>query len=111
MDEWAVDFASIIAGESKKAVPKNEPFIIGIVEVETPNLKISDGPEIVIYQEDLYVLENVLSNYERDVEYEQTHGTSSGKLRFTDTLKKGDYVALIPSGGEKYVLLGKVVQL
>lgn len=115
MEKWAEDFVSIIHGETKKVTEQKfnqtgGDFVIGIVEAESP-LIISDGPEIIILQEDLYILASTLANYERTVEYEQENGTSGGKLRFLDTFKRGDKVALIPSSGTKFILLGKVVQL
>lgn len=130
---WEHDLADEFKKRNNKA-PMGP--IVGIVVSEPPELKIliSDG-QIKLENEHLYMCQHAMKDYEREFEIENTtdvtsntngvnvgdHGSHShvltnialkSTIKWTDTLKVGDEVLLIPSTSEQmYFIIDKVVKL
>ncbi|QZY55093.1 DUF2577 domain-containing protein [Crassaminicella profunda] len=114
----------------------------GIVLSPPPNIQVVLGDKIILTKEHLIIAAHVLKDYQREIEvtgniqtkgeggsitlkkgsssttYEVDGGrvgaqtTSTGTMKYTDTLKKGDVVILIPSTDEQtYFLIDKAVRL
>lgn len=98
-------------------------FYIGVVEVAPPEIQVRLGPEVILYKENLIISAAVLKDYER--EFEIIEGkemiiagsipntfTAKGKIKWTDELKIGDKVMLVPAQNENmYILIDKAVEL
>lgn len=105
----------------------------GIVLSPPPNIQVALGDKIILSKDRLVIAEHLLSGYKREfqstssgtiitktppspVTYD-THTVMEaldhdGEMTFTDTLKTGDEVILIPSTNEQiYYLIGKAVRL
>lgn len=109
MQRWAVEFATTLKKMAKKESQYYEGFIIGRVISPPPSIRIAIDEAIILDDSHLIVAASA-NMYEREVEYIQTINTSTGKLKFIDTLKIGDEVILIPAGGnaQMYALLDRV---
>ncbi|WP_165916261.1 DUF2577 domain-containing protein [Marinisporobacter balticus] len=114
----------------------------GIVISPPPNIQVTLGKKIVLTKEHLIIADHVLKDYQRELEIKgnmQTSGeggsitlkTSStptiytvvtgnvsanttiiGSMKYTDTLKTGDEVILVPATDEQtYFLIDKAVRL
>lgn len=84
-----------------------ESFVIGKVVSPYPKLLINDGDDILLGAENLIVSAHLLP-------YSRTYATgeTSGTIRFTDSLKVGEQVVMLPSKNEqKYLIIDKVVTL
>ena len=98
-------------------------FYIGVIEVAPPEIQVRLGPEVILYKENLIISAAVLKDYER--EFEIIEGkemiiagsipntfTAKGKIKWTDELKIGDKVMLVPAQNENmYILIDKAVEL
>lgn len=110
--------------------PSTSGIQVGKVVVGFPDIKISAGDKIILDRDDLVFSAHILKNYRRDFEIENIdgetdsinvgdHGTHKHKIntlkatiKFTDELKIGDEVILIPTTDEQtYYVLDKVVRL
>jgi hypothetical protein len=117
----------------------NKPYIgpqIGKVIIPPPDIKIALGDNIILEKDRLRISASVLNNYEREIEITNGEGVTTlvqplppdppttsetwgmtntnikGKMKYTDTLKSGDEVILIPSDDAQiYYLIDKVVRL
>lgn len=100
----------------------NAPYmgpVTGIVIIPPPNIKVSIGDKIILYNEDLIIAAHVLSDYEREITVDEATTTATSpitkieaKLKFNDTLKADDEVILIPTTDiQKYYLIDKAVRL
>lgn len=106
---------------------------IGIVVVPPPEIQVRAN-NIILTKEDIYIAEYLLIGYERtakghiksatqnraggngDAMYESHNhdidNNYTDNIIYTDTLKKGDMVSLIPIEGDQlYILENKVVRL
>ncbi|MCT4605855.1 MAG: DUF2577 domain-containing protein [Marinisporobacter sp.] len=114
----------------------------GMVLSPPPNIQVSLGDKIILTKEHLVIAAHVLKDYQREIEVKgniQTNGeggsitlqtspppttykvvsgsvgaqtTITGTMKYTDTLKKGDIVILVPSTDEQtYFLIDKAVRL
>lgn len=84
---------------------KQVSFVLGKVVSSYPNLKISDGDDIILSSENLIVTAHLLP-------HKRSYSTSEhgGTISFTDSLVKGDKVVMISSSdGQKYIVLDRVV--
>lgn len=96
-------------------------FFVGTVEVAPPDIQIRLSPEVILYNDNLIISAAVLKEYERefeifDAEIELDEGvkaaTAKGKIKWTDELKQGDKVILVPAQNENlYILIEKAVEL
>ena len=98
-------------------------FHIGMVEVAPPEIQVRIGPEVILYKENLIISAAVLKDYEREFEIIEgeeiiitgsfpSKFTAKGKLRWTDELKIGDKVILVPAQNDNmYILIEKAVEL
>jgi len=108
---------------------------VGKVISPPPDLKVSLGKEILLTREHLVVAAHVLAGYERALEipltddvtgetqpeligdpHQHTHQMGSigikGRIKFTNTLKAGDEVILIPTTDcQRYFLVDKIAGL
>lgn len=113
---------------------------VGVVEYEFPEIKIRLGDVILLDKSKLLFSSHVLSGYEREFAIEgdleftdsdagqtsvnsshshsiqslsvNTQYKSNGKIKLTDTLKKGDKVILVPTADEQYYyVIDKAVTL
>lgn len=141
MDEAFVEFASVLKGVTK-SIPKHEGFIVGKVISPPNDIRISIDEAIILDKSHLIIASHVLNDYERkfevfDAEIQFTaencgstntvsnhsHTIQSlnvdsqtlkakGKFKWTDTLKEGELVILVPSQNEQmYILIDKAVEL
>ncbi|ABR48582.1 hypothetical protein Amet_2428 [Alkaliphilus metalliredigens QYMF] len=106
---------------------------IGKVITPPPNIKVSLGDKIILEKNRLIIAAHVLSGYTRQFQG-QSNGTittktppspvsyseytvledlnHAGEIVYTDTLKTGDEVILLPSTDEqKYIIIDKAVRL
>lgn len=84
-----------------------ESFIIGEVVSSYPDLKINDGDEILLSGKNLIIAGHLLP-------HSRTFNASnmSGTINFTDGLKRGERVIMIPSSDkQKYIVLDRAVTL
>lgn len=100
-----------------------EGFYIGVIEVAPPEIKVRLGPEVILHKENLIISAAVLKDYEREfkiIEGEEIVITGSvpntftakGKIKWTDELKTGDKVILVPAQNDNmYILIEKAVEL
>lgn len=117
-------------------------FYIGVIEVAPPEIQVRLGPEVILYKENLIISAAVLKDYEREFEIfdadiqftdnncgqsnvSSAHShvieslnvnsdtlTAKGKIKWTDELKKGDKVILVPAQNDNmYILIEKAVEL
>ncbi|QEK13731.1 DUF2577 domain-containing protein (plasmid) [Crassaminicella thermophila] len=115
---------------------------IGEVITPPPNIQIALGDKIILTKEHLVIAAHVLTDYQREINitgdiqtteeggsvtlqvnpapttYTVVDGSVNGNvvitgtIKYTDTLKKGDKVILIPSTDEQtYFLIDKAVML
>ena len=135
-----VELAKTIKSQSQNT-PTYEGFLIGEIVNEPPEIKISIDPAITLDKTNLIFASHVLTQYRREFEIEgeiqftdenagttttaagHTHGIQSlnvnsntlkakGFVKWTDTLKQGDKVILIPAGNDQmYIVLDKAVTL
>lgn len=141
MDEAFVEFASVLKGVTK-GIPKFEGFIVGKVISPPNDIRISIDEAIILDKTNLIIAAHVLKDYEREFEIfdaeiqftdenmgntntvsNHSHTIQSlsvdsqtlkakGKFKWTDTLKEGDLVILVPSQNEQmYILIDKAVEL
>lgn len=104
MDAAIVELAKLFHERNNKT---KESFVIGKVVSPYPNLKINDGDEILLTKHNLIVAGHLLP-HNRSF----TTPNDSGVIYFTDGLKKGEKVIMIPSSdGQKYIVLDRVVEL
>lgn len=113
----------------------NMPYsgaMVGIVMSPPPTIKVALGDKIILDREQLVISAHVLQNYSRQAEVTSTSGDLSFHLKnnppsndytltnlstqttinYTDTLKTGDEVILIPSRDEQtFFLIDKAVRL
>lgn len=84
-----------------------ESFVVGKVISPYPDLKINDGDEIILDKSNLIVAGHLLPHSRT-----YTASNGSGTITFTDSLKTGEEVIMIPSSdGQKYIVIDKVVEL
>ncbi|MDF2546151.1 MAG: hypothetical protein K0R93_1049 [Anaerosolibacter sp.] len=104
----------------------------GFILSPPPNIQVALGEKIILSKDRLVIAEHLLSGYRREfqstssgtiitktpppVSYDTATVMESlnhdGEITFTDTLKAGDEVILIPSTNEQlYYLVGKAVRL
>lgn len=117
-------------------------FYIGVIEIAPPEIQVRLGPEVILYKENLIISAAVLKDYEREFEIfdaeiqftdnnsgqtntVSTHShsieslnvdsdtlTAKGKIKWTDELKIGDKVILVPAQNDNmYILIEKAVEL
>lgn len=104
MDAALVELAKMFRDRDNKT---SETFVVGKVISSYPNLKINDGDEIILSKNNLIVAGHLLPHSRS---YMSSSG--SGNITFTDSLKAGEKVIMIPSSdGQKYIVLDKVVEL
>lgn len=104
MDAALVEFAKLFKDRDNK---NKESFVIGKVVSSYPDLKINDGDEILLTKKNLIVAGHLLPHSRSFVT-----SKDSGVIQFTDSLKNGDKVIMIPSSdGQKYIVLDRVVEL
>lgn len=104
MDAALVELAKMFHERNNKS---NGGFVIGKVVSPHPDLKINDGDEILLNRENLIVAGHLLPHSRSFV----TSGTS-GTINFTDGLKRGESVIMIPStDDQKYIVLDRAVTL
>lgn len=109
MQRGAIEIASRLKKMAKKESQYYEGFVIGKIISPPPSIRIAIDEAIILDDSHLIVAASVNNKYEREVQYVQTNNTSTGRLKFTDTLKVGDEVILIPAGnGQIFVLLDRV---
>lgn len=94
----------------------NKPYLgpqLGNVINPPPEIKVSLGEKIILTKEHLVLSAHILKDYVREFEIESVDiECSKGKIKFTDTLKIGDQVMLIPTTDEqKYYVIDKVVNI
>lgn len=102
---------------------ENETYlgpITGSVVSVPPNIKVScfDG-KVILDKTNIVIASQVLSNYQRKLKISDVSTTATsditeiiGELNFTDTLKTGDEVILVPSPDlQTYFLIDKAVRL
>lgn len=117
---------------------ENQPYMgpqTGVVVSPPPSLTVKLTDKIILDKDHLIIAAHVLAGYQRDIEIPLTstvsgetssvtvgdhgnhvHSISSigitGQLKYTDTLKAGDEVILIPATDiQTYYLIDKVVRL
>ena len=95
-----------------------EGFLIGDVVAELPDIKIQIDPAIILDKTNLIFAAHVLPDYVRDYElYDITdinlvNRRSDGKIKWTDKLKSGDKLILVPSSNDNmYIVIDKGVAL
>jgi len=95
-----------------------EGFLIGDVVAELPDIKIQIDPAIILDKTNLIFAAHVLPDYVRDYElYDITdinlvNRRSDGKIKWTDKLKSGDKLILVPSSNDNmYIVIDKAVTL
>lgn len=104
MDAAIVELAKML--HERNNISK-ESFVVGKVISSYPNLKINDGDEIILSKSNLIVASHLLPHSRA-----YTASNGSGTITFTDSLKSGEKVIMIPStDGQKYIVLDKVVEL
>ena len=95
---------------------KDNPTTIQLGVMQSANsVKIND---LLLYAEDLYIAEYLVSGYARKIEVPYVSGvtvdvtvSTQPKITFTDGLKKGDLVAVQKlQDTNKFVILSKVVE-
>lgn len=98
-------------------------FYVGVIEVAPPEIQVRLGPEIILYKENLIISATVLKDYEREFEIMEGKEitiagsipntfTAKGKIKWTDELKIGDKVILVPAQNDNmYILIEKAVEL
>lgn len=112
MKSWAIELAKSIKTVAKKSSHYYEGFVIGIVVDGPPSLKVSIDENIILNDYHLIVAASALNNYQRQIEFEQPNGTTTGTMTYLDALKVGDQVILIPSDTyQTFVLLDKVAEI
>lgn len=135
MEDPVAGIFNMMQNEGAKRNPPN--LCTGKVISPPPNLSIKTG-ELELFKEDLKVADYLLKDYTRECYISGTlqsktqsesggsgdssfashfHSVSSqatveGTVKFTDTLKEGDEVAMLPSyDGNTFFVLFKVVSL
>lgn len=98
-------------------------FYVGVIEVAPPEIQVRLGPEIILYKENLIISAAVLKDYEREFEIMEGKEitiagsipntfTAKGKIKWTDEIKIGDKVILVPAQNDNmYILIEKAVEL
>lgn len=105
---------------------------LGVVVKPPPEIQVALGDHIMLYKEHLVIAAHVVSGYKRQVSHSSTTGDLSfhlknnppaqeytvtnfhvpGVMEYTDTLKEGDEVIIIPSYDKQtYYLVDKAVKL
>lgn len=86
-------------------------YVIGEVMADFPNVKIKIDDNIHLDASHLVFAAHLLSGYTREYEIVGTNMTN-GTIKWTDTIKKGDRVILVPSqNGQSYIVIDKAVTL
>lgn len=102
---------------------KYNPPTVQLGKMITSNI-LSLG-DLQITKKNLLVADYLLPNYKRKIKIPSTNATGTagehsissigipdGEISYTDTLKAGDLVAVMPTAdGQKYIILCKVVEL
>ncbi|PEB56247.1 hypothetical protein CON65_15940 [Bacillus pseudomycoides] len=92
---------------------ENEPYegyVIGEVMADFPDVKIKIDDNIHLDVSHLVFAAHLLSNYTREYEIVDEFSVTTGKIKWTDTIKKGDRVILVPSqNGQSYIVIDKAV--
>lgn len=120
--------ARMLAVMREQGAAVNSPDIkIGIVEAPPPNIRIKLD-DIPLEAKDCYISEYLLAGYRREAmgtivsntqpatcHVTHDHAISNSytdDIIYTDTLKAGDLVSVMPmAGGQLYIILDKVVKL
>lgn len=127
---------------AKEGGKQFEGFLIGDIVADLPEIKVQIDPAIILDKTNLIFAAHVLHDYEREFEiYEaeiqftdkncgtttvasaHSHGietlnvdsstlTAKGKIKWTDKLKNGDKLILVPSTNDNmYIVIDKAVSL
>ncbi|MER2170541.1 MAG: DUF2577 family protein [Psychrobacillus psychrodurans] len=131
MTSKAMAELAVIIKTGGKVKPADDPtnksgfagFYIGVIEVAPPEIQVRLGPEVILYKENLIISAAVLKDYEREFEIMEGEEiiiagsipnafTAKGKIKWTDELKTGDKVILVPAQNDNmYILIEKAVEL
>ncbi|SET55368.1 Protein of unknown function [Natronincola peptidivorans] len=105
---------------------------LGTVIASPPNIRVKIGDKIILEKDRLVIAAHVLSGYKRQFQGQSSGSiitktpspvtyssytelenlSNTGEITYTDTLKIGDEVILMPSTDEqKYFLIDKAVRL
>lgn len=115
-------YVKILKHMQKQGSKLNPPSVQIGVMVSSNILKIGD---LQLDKDNLLIADYLLSSYKRGISIPTTSasgntttgsissvGIPNGNMEFTDTLKAGDTVAVIPiNDGQTYVILARVVSL
>jgi len=100
-----------------------EGFLIGEVVAELPEIKVQIDPAIILDKTMLIFSAHVLHDYEREFEIFEGEEiiinnsipnmfTAKGKIKWTDKMKNGDKLILVPSSNDNmYIVIDKAVSL
>ena len=100
-----------------------EGFLIGDIVADLPDIKVQIDPAVVLDKANLIFSAHVLHDYEREFEIFEGKEiiinnstpntfTAKGKIKWTDKLKSGDKLILVPSSNDNmYIVIDKAVSL
>lgn len=100
-----------------------EGFLIGDVVANLPDIKIQIDPAIILDKTNLIFAAHILKDYEREFEIFEGEEiiingstpetfTAKGKVKWTDEIKSGDKLILVPSSNDNmYIVIDKGVTL
>lgn len=109
--------------DAKEGGKQFEGFLIGDVVAELPEIKVQIDPAIILDKTNLIFSAHVLHDYIREFEIFEGKEiiindslpntfTAKGKIKWTDKLKNGDKLILVPSSNDNmYIVIDKAVSL
>jgi len=104
--KWDTELAKLFKERENKALIGS---VVGKVVSAAPDLQVSiiDG-NILLYKEQLYCCDHVVSGYTR----QYTTEVAAGTIELTDTLKTGDDVLLIHTADEQtWFIIDRITKL
>lgn len=90
---------------------KNNVMIGEVISASPLVVQIGDLP---IYREDMLIADYLLSGYSRNYSTDRLipNGSSSGNIRYTDTINSGDKLAVLQTGDKQlYIIIARVKEV
>lgn len=92
--------------------PQRSPSITsGVVISPPPNPRIRLNEAVILERENLVFAAHMVAGYERRAQFTDAEISTTGSMQWTDTVKAGDEVILIPvEDGQLYYVIDKGVR-
>ena len=111
MNDSVVSIAKEFKNASKNA-KRYEGFLLGKVVAPLPDIKIQLSEEVSLDKSNLILAANLVDDYTKNYEMVGTNPLQKGRIKFTDKLKNGEILILIPSDNDNmYIVIDRAVMI